>query len=471
MTQPKRQHPDPRSIPPLQIVPGPRLAGGVNDGAAVRLWPALGLRTGVIALGIAAAIAVAVILVTGLPGSNNGPAVPAAAASTRAVAGTSASVHAVPVAALVATLRPHEVPIIRQAPATAKVVTPVARGPLDLSLSDLAAAVEPGSSAFAPPAYLIPAYRRVAQTYNIPWRVLAAVNYVESGYDTALGARPDTGLSAERAVNGHVLARSAAAAWQPSGTLIADARRLAADGAAQSPAQAIYKYTGSSSDVQQVLTVAQQIGAEGITAAAGVKAKLVAMQTEAHLLNALPYVWGGGHENPAWVVGSGYDCSGFVSEVLHAAGYLDSPQTTQTLPAMAGILKGRGKYVTIYDRTIATERVWVKKKEIKTVRRPVNAATVGVHVDKGRSARSSSSVVSIRLPKWVGEWETLKITKLVPSLDDTNNDEHVIIDLDGQWWESGGSTANGGAASVHPITDPNPAYLKSFNRILHPSGL
>ena len=65
----------------------------------------------------------------------------------------------------------------------------------------------------------------------------------------------------------------------------------------------------------------------------------------------------------------------------------------------------------------------------------------------------------------------MKLTKLVPSADTTNNDEHVIIDLDGQWWESGGSSADGGAADVHPIIDPNPGYLKSFNRILHPQGL
>jgi len=67
--------------------------------------------------------------------------------------------------------------------------------------------------------------------------------------------------------------------------------------------------------------------------------------------------------------------------------------------------------------------------------------------------------------------ETLKIRKLVRSQDTSNNDEHVIIDIDGQWWESGGSTADGGAAMVHQIIDPSKAYLKSFNRILHPQGL
>ena len=61
------------------------------------------------------------------------------------------------------------------------------------------------------------------------------------------------------------------------------------------------------------------------------------MENEARLLNGIPYSWGGGHQNPAWVVSSGYDCSGFVSDILHSAGYLSSPQTTQTLPAAKGL--------------------------------------------------------------------------------------------------------------------------------------
>jgi cell wall-associated NlpC family hydrolase len=465
MTQPKRQYPDPRSVPPLQIVQAPGLAGGVDDGATVRISAAQGFRAGLIALGVAAVIAVPVILLENRHGSTNTPA--RSSLPVRVAAKTAPAAHSPSVSTLVNRLRAHDAAAVK-APAK---VTPAPRGPLDLSLSDLATSVESGSSAFAPPAYLVPDYQRVAQKYQIPWRVLAATNYIESGYQTALGARADAITAAGAPANDHVLAQTVTAAWQPSGTLISDARRLATDGAAQSPSQALYKYTGSYASMEQVLTVAQQIGAEGVAATSGPELKLVAMQNEAHLLSGLPYVWGGGHENPAWVVDSGYDCSGFVSEVLHSAGYLDSPQTTQTLPAMAGILKGPGKYVTIYDRTIATERKWVKKQVIKTVRKPVNEATAGVHVDQGRTPKSSSTAVSIRLPKWVGEWENVKITKLVPSLDTTNNDEHVIVDLDGQWWESGGSAADGGAEMVHPILKPSTAYLQSFNKRLHPSGL
>ncbi len=47
------------------------------------------------------------------------------------------------------------------------------------------------------------------------------------------------------------------------------------------------------------------------------------MVQEANSLVGKPYVWGGGHNG--WGPQTGYDCSGFVSAVLHAGGYLSSP--------------------------------------------------------------------------------------------------------------------------------------------------
>ncbi len=69
----------------------------------------------------------------------------------------------------------------------------------------------------------------------------------------------------------------------------------------------------------------------------------------AHSLIGTPYVYGGGHGG--WGNGSGLDCSGFVSTVLHSAGYLNAPQTTEGFAAQPGIAAGHGHYVTIYDRT------------------------------------------------------------------------------------------------------------------------
>jgi cell wall-associated NlpC family hydrolase len=130
-----------------------------------------------------------------------------------------------------------------------------------------------------------------------------------------------------------------------------------------------------------------------------------AMVNEADSLIGKPYIYGGGHSG--WGEQAGYDCSGFVSAVLHAGGYLSEPQTTQTLPDQPGIESGPGQYVTIYDRNTGP----------------------------------------------------------------TNN-EHVIIEIDGQFYESGGEAGSwGGGGGVEKIATPSQAYLSSFTTILHPAGL
>ena len=56
-----------------------------------------------------------------------------------------------------------------------------------------------------------------------------------------------------------------------------------------------------------------------------------------------PYVWGGGHRS--WS-SRGYDCSGSVSYVLHAAGLLDSPLDSTGFMRWGG--GGPGSWVRIY---------------------------------------------------------------------------------------------------------------------------
>lgn len=56
-----------------------------------------------------------------------------------------------------------------------------------------------------------------------------------------------------------------------------------------------------------------------------------------------PYVWGGGHGG---FQSSGYDCSGSVSYVLHAAGVLSSPMASG--PLMSWGNAGPGRYITVY---------------------------------------------------------------------------------------------------------------------------
>ena len=78
--------------------------------------------------------------------------------------------------------------------------------------------------------------------------------------------------------------------------------------------------------------------------------RVTAMVNEADSLVGKPYVYGGGHSG--WGPQSGYDCSGFVSAVLHAGGYLTSPVDTTALPSQAGMVSGPGQYVTVYDRAL-----------------------------------------------------------------------------------------------------------------------
>jgi hypothetical protein len=57
----------------------------------------------------------------------------------------------------------------------------------------------------------------------------------------------------------------------------------------------------------------------------------------------LPYLYGGGHGS---FTTSGYDCSGSVSYVLHAAGLLSVPLDSSGFESYG--LPGPGKHVTVY---------------------------------------------------------------------------------------------------------------------------
>jgi cell wall-associated NlpC family hydrolase len=138
--------------------------------------------------------------------------------------------------------------------------------------------------------------------------------------------------------------------------------------------------------------------------AADAPAQVQAMTNMANSLVGKPYVYGGGHSG--WGPQAGYDCSGFVSAVLHAGGYLSQPVDTTALPSQAGMEPGPGQYVTVYDRALP-----------------------------GQSG-------------------------------------HVIIEINGQFYESGGSHGSwGGGGGVEKIGTPSAAYLAQFPNVLHPAGL
>ncbi|MFT3864229.1 MAG: lytic murein transglycosylase [Solirubrobacterales bacterium] len=72
-------------------------------------------------------------------------------------------------------------------------------------------------------------------------------------------------------------------------------------------------------------------------------AAVQAMIAAANQIDETPYVWGGGHGS--WV-SDGYDCSGSVSYVLHAAKLLSSPEVSGALESFGE--SGSGNWVTIY---------------------------------------------------------------------------------------------------------------------------
>src|SRR3954454_13878274 len=68
-----------------------------------------------------------------------------------------------------------------------------------------------------------------------------------------------------------------------------------------------------------------------------------AMIEAANRISHRPYVWGGGHRG--WS-SRGYDCSGAVSYVMHAAGLLESPLDSTGFMRWGG--GGAGSWVRIY---------------------------------------------------------------------------------------------------------------------------
>src|SRR5829696_227494 len=61
-------------------------------------------------------------------------------------------------------------------------------------------------------------------------------------------------------------------------------------------------------------------------------------------IHTYPYRWGGGHRT---FYDKGYDCSGAVSYVLHAAGFLSSPLPSGPLASSWGA-PGKGRWITVY---------------------------------------------------------------------------------------------------------------------------
>jgi cell wall-associated NlpC family hydrolase len=222
----------------------------------------------------------------------------------------------------------------------------------------------------------------------------------------ATGATTSTGSSGNAATFADALAQAQAS---EDSTLLSSGG--AADSAESTSADSSSLLSGGDSQLLTALSsLESESGTSSVAAQSGGAAtsaddpRIEAMAQEASSLVGKPYVWGGGHDG--WGTQTGYDCSGFVSAVLHAGGYLSSPQDTTSLPSATGMEAGPGQYVTVYDR------------------------------------------------------------------DEPGQEGHVIIDINGQFYESGGEHGSwGGGGGVQQISTPSAAYLSTFNVILHPEGL
>jgi hypothetical protein len=83
------------------------------------------------------------------------------------------------------------------------------------------------------------------------------------------------------------------------------------------------------------------------TAPAGAPKQVRKAINAANRIRTRPYIWGGGHRS---FKSRGYDCSGAVSYVLHAAGLLRRPMVSGALGSQWGV-PGTGSWITVYGNS------------------------------------------------------------------------------------------------------------------------
>jgi murein DD-endopeptidase MepM/ murein hydrolase activator NlpD len=121
-----------------------------------------------------------------------------------------------------------------------------------------------------PPPYLVPIYKAAGRRYHVPWRVLAAINEVETGYGQNLSVSsagalgwmqfmPATwqewGVDADK--DGH------ANPYSPQDAIFTAARYLDASGASRDLAGAVFAYNHADWYVTEVLLKARMLGDTG----------------------------------------------------------------------------------------------------------------------------------------------------------------------------------------------------------------
>ena len=133
-------------------------------------------------------------------------------------------------------------------------------------------------------------------------------------------------------------ARGRTAAW----ATLAAALLVTADASAQSPPTGGSPWEPPAAS-EPAAEIAMAPDNRTAVAPAGAPPEVVEAVAAANRLTRKPYKWGGGHGR--WR-DSGYDCSGTVSYVLHAAGLLEGSRDSSGLMSFGA--RGKGEWITVY---------------------------------------------------------------------------------------------------------------------------
>jgi hypothetical protein len=231
-----------------------------------------------------------------------------------------------------------------------------------------------------PPSFLIPIYMEAGHRFGVPWEVLAAINAIETDYGQNLNTssagavgwmqfEPSTWAQYGMAVDGH----SEPNPYDPRDAIFSAAKYLAAAGAREDVAKAVYSYNHAGWYVNEVMARAHAIATHAqyeklsvthgtysvdlstgvrktptVRYSSGVLSHFDRLIAAANMVSAanFPYLYGGGHEQPARF--APFDCSGSVSYVMQQAGYSVPTTVSGDIP-MWKFPAGPGKVTIFYN--------------------------------------------------------------------------------------------------------------------------
>jgi transglycosylase-like protein with SLT domain len=231
-----------------------------------------------------------------------------------------------------------------------------------------------------PPSFLIPIYMEAGHKFGVPWEVLAAINAIETDYGQNLNTssagavgwmqfEPSTWAQYGMSVDGHSMPNP----YDPRDAIFSAAKYLAAAGAREDVAKAVFSYNHAGWYVDEVMARAHAIashaqyqhmivkhGTFSVDFATGVKKTPVVRYSSgvlshfdrliaaANMVSAanFPYLYGGGHEQPAQF--APFDCSGSVSYVMQQAGYTVPTTVSGQIPVWK-FPAGPGRVTIFYN--------------------------------------------------------------------------------------------------------------------------